>query len=236
MSEERKLRVSHWMASELVATGAWAERRRLAAAMRTVIEHLVTSDAPEAELRTAADTLERYAERLKQHPRRTRTLGFPETANAGEVRTEGTHFDYSPIVGLSNPLSPPIRLWIEDDVALGSAVFGSAYEGPPGCVHGGWIAAAFDEVLGFTQSLTGHPGMTGTLTIRYRRPTPLHTELRFRGHVDRVEGRKIFTSGSVHAGADLCAESDAIFVRVDFGRFAELAKAREARRQKPADG
>jgi acyl-coenzyme A thioesterase PaaI-like protein len=96
-------------------------------------------------------------------------------------------------------------------------------------VHGGWIAAAFDEVLGFTQSLTGHPGMTGTLTIRYRRPTPLHTELRFRGRVDRVEGRKIFTSATLHAGADLCAESDGIFVRVDFERFAELAKQRAAR-------
>jgi acyl-coenzyme A thioesterase PaaI-like protein len=217
------------MAADLVATGAWAERRRLAAAMRTVIEHLVTSDAPEAELRAAADALERYAARLETHPRRTHVYGFPETANAGEVRTEGAHFDYSPIVGLSNPLAPPIRLWIEGETALGSVVFGSAYEGPPGCVHGGWIAAAFDEVLGFTQSLTGHPGMTGTLSIRYRRPTPLHTELRFRGRVDRVEGRKIFTSAVLHAGADLCAESDGTFVRVDFERFAELARQRAAR-------
>jgi acyl-coenzyme A thioesterase PaaI-like protein len=217
------------MAADLVATGAWAERRRLAAAMRTVIEHLVTSDAPEAELRAAADALERYAARLETHPRRTQVYGFPETANAGEVRTEGAHFDYSPIVGLSNPLAPPIKLWIEGEVALGSVVFGSAYEGPPGCVHGGWIAAAFDEVLGFTQSLTGHPGMTGTLTIRYRRPTPLQTELRFRGRVDRVDGRKIFTSATLHAGADLCAESDAVFVRVDFERFAELARQRAAR-------
>ena len=31
--------------------------------------------------------------------------------------------------------------------------FGAAYEGPPGSVHGGIIAAAFDEVLGMTQSL-----------------------------------------------------------------------------------
>ena len=41
------------------------------------------------------------------------------------------------------------------------------------------VAAAFDEVLGFVQSLSGRPGMTGTLTVRYRKPTPLHTELRF---------------------------------------------------------
>ncbi len=226
MSDEQKARVTSYWTPAAVATGVWAERRRLAAAMRAVVERLVTSDAPEAELRAAADGLERYAERLRSHPRRTQTYGYPETANAGEVRTQGSHFDYSPIVGLSNPLSPPVRLWIEGDLALGAATFGSAYEGPPGHVHGGWIAAAFDEVLGFTQSLTGHPGMTGTLTIRYRRPTPLHTELRFAGRVLRVEGRKIFTSATLHAGADLCAESDGLFVRVDPTRFAELAAKR----------
>ena len=63
----------------------------------------------------------------------------------------------------------------------GTVTFGSAYEGPPGHVHGGYVAAAFDELLGMTQSLGGMPGMTGTLTVRYRRPTPLRTEL----HPDR---------------------------------------------------
>jgi acyl-coenzyme A thioesterase PaaI-like protein len=226
VSGEPKTRMTSYWTPATAAKGAWAERRRLAAAMRIVVERLVTSEAPEAELRAAADALERYAERLRSHPRRTKTYGFPETANAGEVRTEGSHFDYSPIVGLSNPLSPPVRLRVEGEQALGEATFGSAYEGPPGHVHGGWIAAAFDEVLGFTQSLTGHPGMTGTLTIRYRRPTPLHTELRFAGRVVRVEGRKIFTTATLHAGDDLCAESDGLFVRVDFSRFAELAAKR----------
>jgi hypothetical protein len=53
--------------------------------------------------------------------------------------------------------------------------FGSAYEGPPGCVHGGYVAAAFDEMLGFVQSLGGNPGMTARLTFPIgvrRRSTP----------------------------------------------------------------
>ena len=53
---------------------------------------------------------------------------------------------------------------------VGTATFGAAYEGPPGCVHGGFVAAAFDEVLGSTQSLSGEPGMTGRLTVNYRSP------------------------------------------------------------------
>ena len=95
-----------------------------------------------------------------------------KSANAGEPFG---FFDHSPMLGQANPLAPPIRLWLEGDRIHGTATFGAAYEGPPGCVHGGYVAAAFDEVLGSTQSLSGSPGMTGRLTVHYRKPTPLNT-------------------------------------------------------------
>jgi acyl-coenzyme A thioesterase PaaI-like protein len=213
----------YWSAAHLEASGAWAERRRLATAMRQVIDRLVTSDAPEDELRVAADGLERYAKRLATHPRRVLPAGFAETANSGDV---GAFFDYSPMIGRSNPLAPPIDLRIEDGVVHGRVKFGIAYEGPPGHVHGGFVAAAFDEVLGFAQSMTGHPGMTGTLTIRYRKPTPLEQELRFEATVLREEGRKIFTEGRLYAGERLTAEAEGLFVSVDLAKMGELARAR----------
>jgi len=107
--------------------------------------------------------------------------------------------------------------------------FGSAYEGAPGCVHGGWVAAAFDEALGFAQSLSAHPGMTGTLTVRYRKPTPLHSELRMECWVDRVEGRKVFATGTLHAGDVLTAESEGIFISIDPSRFLALLRDRAVR-------
>jgi acyl-coenzyme A thioesterase PaaI-like protein len=229
--ETRRAVIQRWTSGPPDVPGVWRERRRIADALRVVIERLVTSDAPEPELAAAADALERYAERLKEHPRRTKMFGFPESANSGQVRLDGTHFDYSPLIGRANPLAPPMRLWVEDDVACGSAVFGSAYEGPPGCVHGGLIAAAFDEVLGFTQSMAGQPGMTGTLTVVYRKPTPLHTELRFEGRVVRIEGRKIFVAATLHADDVLCAECEAVFVRVDFAKLAALAEQRRLERK-----
>jgi acyl-coenzyme A thioesterase PaaI-like protein len=174
----------YWLAAMREATGAWAERRRLGKAMRTVIDRLVTSDAPEDELRRAVEALERYAERLARHPQRLMPAGFAESANAGDVNA---FFDYSPLIGLSNPIAPPVTLHVEGDVVRGIVTFGAAYEGPPGHVHGGLIAATFDEVLGFAQSMTGHPGMTGTLAIRYRKPTPLHRELTLEGRVVRVD-------------------------------------------------
>lgn len=216
-----------WSGAEFAATGAWAERRRLATAMREVIERLTTSDAPEDELRAAAVALERYAARLAKHPRRSLPLGFGETANAGDV---AAFFDYSPLIGLSNPLAPPIRLRVEDQVVHGMVRFGSAYEGPPGHVHGGFVAAAFDEVLGFVQSTTGQPGMTGTLTIRYRKPTPLDTDLRFEATVQRVEGRKIFAEGRLYAGDVLTAEAEGIFISVDLTKMLMLVEAQKSRR------
>ena len=199
---------AHWeVPPEKEAMGAWVQKRRLAAAMREVIGRLVQSNAPEEELRAAADALERYAEQLAGHPQLKRYEGFAESSNAGDV---GAFFDQSPLIGLANPLAPPIRIEQTDErSALGTVVFGAAYEGPPGCVHGGFIAAAFDEVLGYVQSLAGAPGFTGTLTIKFRSPTPLHSELAFRCQFDRREGRKTFASGKVFAGERLCAEAEA---------------------------
>ena len=114
----------------------------------------------------------------------------------------------------ANPFASPIRLTVANDKVLGHANFGPNFEGSPGTVHGGFVAAAFDQVLYKTQSLTGIPAMTGTLTIRYRKPTPLRTELVFEGAVDRVEGRKIFTRGTVSANGVVTAEAEGLFIAV----------------------
>lgn len=216
--EERKKSL-YFEAASMPASGSWAEKRRLAAAMREIVDLLVMSDAPEAELARAADGAAAFAGSLRGHPQRQRQWGFAESANAGDV---GAFFDQSPLIGLSNPLSPPMRLEAVEGRIEGRVTFGAAYEGPPGHVHGGFVAAAFDEVLGFAQSLTGNPGMTAGLTIRYRRPTPLRVELRFDAGVDRVEGRKIFTSGRLLAGEVVTAEAEAVFVSIDPGRFQAL--------------
>lgn len=224
---------AYWMTAATEARGAWAEKRRLAAAMRRVIDRLVTSDAPETELRAAADALERYAARLATHPRRKLPAGFSEVANAGDVLG---FFDMSPLIGLSNPMSPPISLRVDGETVRGTATFGAAYEGPPGHVHGGFVAAAFDEVLGFAQSLAGNPGMTGTLTVRYRKPTPLHVELRFEARVLRVEGRKIFTEGRVYAGETLTAEAEGLFISIDLSRMRALAEEQRLKAESSENG
>ncbi len=123
------------------------------------------------------------------------------------------------------------RLVVMDNgVIVAEVNFGQAYEGPPSCVHGGYVAAAFDEVLGATQSLSGAPGMTGTLSIRYESPTPLKTDLRLEGRLVGVERRKIFVEGSCFAGDRVTATAKGIFISMQPGNFMDLLAEREARR------
>lgn len=213
----------------------WTARRRLASAMRLVIERLTASDAPEAELRRAAERLEDYAAHLASHEKRDRYIGFAESALAGPAEAPaaphpqraGGHFDYSPLIGRSNPLAPPVIMHADADGTVhGRVTFGSAYEGPPGCVHGGMVAAAFDEVLGYAQIFSGRPGMTGKLEVSYRAPTPLHRELRFTARVQRREGRKVFVQSQLHAGDQLCAEATGLFISMRPGTLDHLMKSR----------
>ncbi|MDQ1436957.1 MAG: hypothetical protein QOK43_586 [Acidimicrobiaceae bacterium] len=200
-----------------------AAARRVGEAMRDLIGRAVATSAPVEALEGMAEVLEALGRTLAKYPQGRLYEGFGESANAGDPTA---FFDNSPIIGRANPLAPPITMTLQgedpDRVVVGEVCYGPAYEGPPGCVHGGYIAAAFDEVLGMTQSITGKPGMTGTLTVRYRRPTPLFTDLRFEGRVERVEGRKIFTVGQSFADGELTCEAEAVFISVDFTKIADL--------------
>ncbi len=223
---ERPDVVPPWDTTKESNAAAWDEKRRLAAAMRLVVERLVPSNAPADELRSAADGLERYAEALREHPRLKNIHGHAESATSGDV---GAFFDQSPFIGLANPLAPPITIGTAGErKAVAKVTFGSAYEGAPGCVHGGFVAGAFDEVLGYVSALSGQGGMTARLTINFRSPTPLHTELFFEGEILRIEGRKIFTAGKLFAGNRLCAEADGLFVSVDQEKFLSLMRERES--------
>jgi acyl-coenzyme A thioesterase PaaI-like protein len=203
-----------------------AEARRLGDAMRVVIDRLVATSAPPEDLARAADQLEAIAATLERHPQGRLYDGFAESANAGYPHA---FYDWSPMLGRSNPLAPPVTVEMVDGRVVGRARFGSAYEGPPGCVHGGYVAAAFDEILGMAQSMSGNPGMTGTLTVRYRKPTPLQTELRFVGDLLGVDGRKISTRGELWAGDVLTAEAEGLFISVGTAKFTELITDRRLR-------
>lgn len=202
--------------------------RDLADATRLLVDRLVATDAPDDVIAAATAEITAAANRFAGYHQGS-LYGFSETANAGQQ--DAPLFDHSPLIGIANPLAPPMTISEVDDFIVAEVNFGQAYEGPPGCVHGGYVAAAFDEVLGSAQSLSGAPGMTGTLSVRYESPTPLMTDLRIEGRLVGVERRKIFVKGACYAGDRLTATAEGIFISMQPGRFMNLLAEREARQQ-----
>ena len=184
------------------------ELRRLADALRGLVESSVALTAPLEELRAMAETAEGL---------RARAAGFsgerPFPRYAAPVGGDlNTILPWSVISGAYNPIAAPVAMSNQDGKAIGTARFGLAYEGPPGGVHGAVVAGVWDQVLAFACMIRGTPGPTATLTTHYRAVTPLHQELRFEGWVERTEDRKVYARGRCLAGDTLVSEADGLFI------------------------
>lgn len=113
--------------------------------------------------------------------------------------TEGRSWNWgNAVVGVRNALAPPVVLRWEDDGTVWSACeLGVAYEGPPGCVHGGVSALLLDHLMGETASAR-HTRLTvtGTLTLRYEQPLPLG-RVRMEARIAEETGRKIVVTAHI---------------------------------------
>jgi hypothetical protein len=207
---------SFWDVPEDAATGAWAARRELADALRGLIASCVGADASEAELRQAAHAVRGIASALAEHPRRHFIDHHRKATNAAELHEFA---DRGVLVGRCNPQAPPMRFRTDGEASVGEVVFGVAFEGAPDWVHGGIVAAAFDQLFGHVQVTHATPSFTGRLTVHYRRPTPLDTPLRFVGRRIRHEGVKSILTGQCFAGDTLTAEAEGLFISVDMERM-----------------
>jgi acyl-coenzyme A thioesterase PaaI-like protein len=125
---------------------------------------------------------------------------------------QGSLLERSGISGRSNPLAPPVQWTVGEERTTGSAVYSPAYEGPVGHVHGGFVAAAFDDLMGAAQVTSGQAGYTGTLTVRMIRPTPLGRRIDYEAGIDRVEGRKIWVWATSSWDGERLAEASIVFI------------------------
>jgi hypothetical protein len=83
-------------------------------------------------------------------------------------------------IGAFNPCFPEYEFdRIDAQTATGRVTFPVVYEGPPGLVHGGFLAVFFDCVIQHQNCATELSGKTRSLNVKFRRPTPILTELVF---------------------------------------------------------
>lgn len=223
MADEQLFRYApRWINDYKPATSYRVALRELAAAIRELTAAHIDTTASEEELAALTQQTRELTAAVKAAPSGRTRAGFGKLPASN---TERAYLDTSPVIGMANPNAPPLKMWVEAETIHASATFGAAYEGPPGHVHGGYLAAMFDDVLGAAQTATGNPGMTASLTVKYRQPAPLEREVRFRGWLESVEGRKIRALATAHVGEVLCAEAEGLFVSVDFVRMLEDAEA-----------
>ena len=77
-----------------------------------------------------------------------------------------------------------------------------------------------------TQSI----GFTGRLTVHYRAPVPIETEIAFRLHTGAREGRKLHVHGDARLDDQVLATADALMILVDAEHFKTRADELLARR------
>ncbi|MFG1781697.1 PaaI family thioesterase [Rhodococcus oryzae] len=185
------------------------DRRRalygpLTAAVRDLVDATIRTEVDEAVIREVQATIVDATAKLRA-TQIDGGFGMRFTADGESIAWGNAG------IGLRNAIAPP--LVIESDTAglhWTEVTLGAAYEGPPGLVHGGICALVMDHLLGTTASSI-EPRFTGTLTLRYRRGTPLGP-LRAEARIDRNEGRKTIVVGTLSDALGVTVEAEGIFI------------------------
>lgn len=187
--------------------------------VRQLVDATIRTEVDDAEIHAVRREVDALVARLraKQIPS---SFGA-RIADDGTVRTHG-----NAVIGMRNPIAIPLDLQTDEDSRVWADFHaGAAYEGPPGLVHGGVSALLLDQVLGTAAAAAGSPGMTGTLSMRYRRGTPLG-DLHIEAKLDRTEGIKSYVKGHIADADGVTVEAEGVFILPRWAR--ELIAAEKA--------
>jgi acyl-coenzyme A thioesterase PaaI-like protein len=192
------------------------------ARLRTVYEPLTQSvrELVDATIRTEVDA-QSVAEAKAAIDAATARLRTSQLDGSFGIRfsSDGDQMPWgNAVIGMRNPTAPP--LVIQQDPQGGVFAdfhLGAAYEGPPGHVHGGVAALILDHVLGEAASSPEKPRLTGTITMRYLRTTPLG-DLRVRAAIVRSEGIKTFAAGHLADADGVTVEAEGVFIQPRWAR------------------
>jgi acyl-coenzyme A thioesterase PaaI-like protein len=202
---------------------ARARRRQavgdLGEALRELLAAAVLTEVAEDDLAAVAAGVREQAGRLREQARPLTGIAAVDDPEVGERW-------YNPVYGPGNPLAAPLEIVRSAEGRVsGRVTLGKPYEGPPGLVHGGFVATLLDHVLARAARSAGHGGLTATLTVRYRRPVPLGTPLLLEATLRTTEGRRATAEATLAAADDpgtTLAEGEAVLVALRRERAAEV--------------
>jgi acyl-coenzyme A thioesterase PaaI-like protein len=160
----------------------------------------------------------RLAELVPSDPR-------PRVGPAAATASARVYLDHARDIGAFDPCFPEYQLTVDGDRATGTVRFPVAYEGPPGLVHGGFLAVFFDCAIQHHSCDVGVAGKTTSLSLRYRRPTPLDTDLQVELTRSVTDGR-ISASGELRHGDELLCTASMEMVAGVRDRLPEVSPRR----------
>lgn len=178
------------------------------------------------EVRAVTSEIEALTKRLR--------ASYKDGSYGAELSPEGKVRNFgNTVMGLRNPLAAIIgehKIVWNDNGASARFHLNALYEGPPGLVHGGVSALLLDQLCGEAAAAGGGPGMTGRLTLTYRRPTPLG-DLSMEAWVDSRDGHKTVVKGHIKdADGQVTVEAEGLFI---LPRWARDLMAAEKERATP---
>ena len=107
--------------------------------------------------------------------------------------------------------------------------FGKYAQGPPNHVHGGAIAAAFDEAMGATAWANGYPALSCSIQVEFLCPLKLDSEVLLDAWIGKCVARKVWIYAGIwdHAGT-LYAEAIGLYIKQTKERFREMGDIPES--------
>ena len=129
------------------------------------------------------------------------------------------------LCGMENPVGLHLHMYeTEPGVIEAQYVAPEHFQGYPGLLHGGIVAALLDEVSGRAHmGDAAHPRFmfTGKLEVRYRKNVPIGRLLKVVGKAGRLRTRMAESWAGIYDGesGELLAEADALHINVPEDQF-----------------
>jgi acyl-coenzyme A thioesterase PaaI-like protein len=107
-----------------------------------------------------------------------------------------------------------------DGKVIADLKFHPRFEGGPGLVHGGAIAAFFDDLIGYVPMTHMRPAVTANLSVNYRKPIPLGVTIRGEAWMTASDGRKLWCEAVGYAAdGTVLVEVTSLFLEVSAEHF-----------------
>ncbi|HVL91580.1 MAG TPA: PaaI family thioesterase [Actinomycetota bacterium] len=149
---------------------------------------------------------------------------MPPPVEGDEMRPLPSHYQYCFGCGNDHPTGLHLQMSGGGNRVEGHFVVTEHHQGAPGLAHGGVIAAAMDEGMGFVLYLLATPAVTARIEVDFRRPVPVGSTLELLGVIDQVEGRKIWVRMTGSLDGEVAVRSQALFLKVGVEHFLPHAK------------